>query len=815
MNPYVKRTNINTTKKHTNDYTDTSNLHKVFTRPANAAVLLSILIALCTVTSCMLIPEGPSSITAPVTEPTTQPSPQPTAEYYKESIPSSIQKATQKISMGTGTVFANEWTITADAIYPKYKNEATPTLTKEASIDGKSSGACFNFKYLGDKASSISCSATVGENTSICFSLKTDISSKYDGELVFYVDGKEQMRASGIGMDWNEYAVPLESGTHDFEWRAEGILDSYTTNTTNTVMLDNLYFMSSTPITAMLETFETGDLSAFTWTTDGSSIEVTWDEFIMDWIDEGSSGLVYADDHGYVAKLSIINKETSKRGSSYLMLPKVSPTVKSALSFDYKMQLGPFDSLYAAVYIDGKEALRIKPQNYFATPWRNVSVPVPAGNHSIKIGIVSEEGIIISGSSKNCLLIDNVSLVPDETAYTTIYPSGLQETYAGGFPLSFTASARRADGSQKSGNVTWSVDNDGVISRDGVFTPTKAGVFTISATIDGKTAYNKQVLVHPKDYMNRTYTYNGVTYGALSDLTGERHDTGTVTFDTYTPDGNSFSANGFFVLSGKVNNPSTQNYAYVRITKTDNPSLYTYYMLKDNFSWRIWLRFGKGDYTVGVYDLTSIQIADVTGANGCIQGFETTSLNAMTFTVTNTDDTAGELVPDARWLFPSYQSPSDDFRITNLANAILGETGYNAPVSEKLRAAHNWIAENFTYDTISRDDKSRRLNQDALNVLSAKKGVCEGYTNLFIALERYMGIEGCTVPSSQMNHAWNNTIFNGKWFLVDVTWDDPTGEYDGTDREIYTYFLTDLTGKDNDHPADAIDDGYNTDGPLF
>ena len=66
-----------------------------------------------------------------------------------------------------------------------------------------------------------------------------------------------------------------------------------------------------------------------------------------------------------------------------------------------------------------------------------------------------------------------------------------------------------------------------------------------------------------------------------------------------------------------------------------------------------------------------------------------------------------------------------------------------------------------------------------------------------------------------LNHAWNNTIFNGKWFLVDVTWDDPTGEYDGTDREIYTYFLTDLTGKDNDHPADAIDDGYNTDGPLF
>ena len=253
----------------------------------------------------------------------------------------------------------------------------------------------------------------------------------------------------------------------------------------------------------------------------------------------------------------------------------------------------------------------------------------------------------------------------------------------------------------------------------------------------------------------------------------------------------------------------------MRVTKTDNPSLNTYYMLKDNFSWRIWLRFGKGNYTVTVSDLTSIQLTNASGARANIMGFESTSRNAMTFTVTNTDDTAGELVSDARWIFPSYQCPSDNFRITNLANALLGEIGYDARVSEKLRAAHNWLVENFTYDTVSRDDKSRRLSQDALNVLSVKKGVCEGYTNLFIALERYMGIEGCTIPSAQMNHAWNNTIFNGKWYLVDVTWDDPTGDYEGTEREMYTYFLTGLTGKDNDHPADAIDSGYDTEGPMF
>ena len=780
------------------------------------ATLITI-VSLLFITSCITSPQNPETPVSPGTQTpstqTTTQTTQPSPQDYTDNIPRSVKKTVQKISFGTGSAFSDGWTTVAPE--SRYKNEILPTLTTDASIDGSSYAVCFNFRRLGTETAGLGLSATVAENTSVYFSLKTDIYGEYDGYLVFYVDGKKQLRTSGLGLNWNEYAVPLEKGSHNLEWKAEGASTSYTLNCTNSVYMDNVYFIASTPITTMLETFDSGDLSSFMWTTDGVKVDITWDEFVMDWIDNGSAGLLYTDDHGYVAKLSIIDKSTNKRGSSFIVLPKVSPTVKSSLSFDYKMQLAPLDSLYVAVYIDGKEALHIKPQSYSETPWRNASVPVPAGNHSIKLGVVSEEGISITGNSKNCLLIDNVSLVPDETAYTTIYPKGLQETYAGGFSLTFTATARRADGSEKAGKATWSVNNDGVITQDGVFTPTKAGLFTVSATIDGKTAYNEQVYVHPKDYMNRTYNYNGVSYGELTNLTGTRHDTGTVTFDEYTPDGSSFSAKGFFVLSGKVNNPSAQNYAYVRVTKTDNPSLNTYYMLKDNFSWRIWLRFGKGSYTVTVSDLTSIQLTNASGARANIMGFESTSRNAMTFTVTNTDDTAGELVSDARWIFPSYQCPSDDFRITNLANALLGEIGYDAPVSEKLRAAHNWLVENFTYDTVSRDDKSRRLSQDALNVLSVKKGVCEGYTNLFIALERYMGIEGCTIPSAQMNHAWNNTIFNGKWYLVDVTWDDPTGDYEGTEREMYTYFLTGLTGKDNDHPADAIDSGYDTEGPMF
>lgn len=743
--------------------------------------------------------------TLPVTTFTAPTEELPPAEVSVAELPQAIEQTVQKVSLGNGAGFDDQWDVSADAISPVYKNETMPKLSREASISGDSYGVIFDYKYLGKNSSVIRSSASVGENTYICFSLKTDITSTYDGDLVFYVDGKECIRASGPKMDWSKYSVPLSKGSHVFEWKAEGASDSYTMNISNSVMLDDIYFMSAPSIKTMLETFDSGDFSAFPWTIDGLEAEVTWDEFLQDWVDNGSVGLMYADDHGYVAKLNTKKDYSQQAGSTYLSLPKISPETKSAFSFEYKMQLAPDSSVYVAVYLDGREALRIAPQDYSPTPWKKVSLQVPAGDHSIKIGAVSEDGITIAGEARNCLLLDNISLVPDETAYTTIYPKGMQETYEGGIQLSFRAEARRIDNSIIEGkDVTWKVSGGGRISKDGIFTPEAAGIHTISATIDGKTAYNEQIVVYPKDYMNRTYTYNGVTYGELSQIQGERQDTNTVTFNDYTPRGSSFNAKGFFLLSGTVRNNATKNYAYVLVKKADDDSLYTHYLIQGNFNQRIWLRFGKGLYTVSVRDCTSVDIASNGGQNANINGFMTTTSKEMTFQVYNTDDTRGEAAPDARWLFPSYECQSDDLRISNIANEILADIGYDAPDEEKLRAIHNWITKNFTYDVVSRDDYSRRQKQDALNVIQSRQAVCEGYTNTFIALERFMGIEGRTIGSASMNHAWNNTFFRGSWHLVDVTWDDPLSQYGDTERELYTYFLTDLTGKDNDHPAEAI-----------
>ena len=75
---------------------------------------------------------------------------------------------------------------------------------------------------------------------------------------------------------------------------------------------------------------------------------------------------------------------------------------------------------------------------------------------------------------------------------------------------------------------------------------------------------------------------------------------------------------------------------------------------------------------------------------------------------------------------------SDNSIIISLANQI---TNGCVKDYDKVKAVHDWVAENIYYDYeafYSGDYK----NGDAVNVLSSKRAVCEGYANLVAALLR-------------------------------------------------------------------------------
>ena len=338
-------------------------------------------------------------------------------------------------------------------------------------------------------------------------------------------------------------------------------------------------------------------------------------------------------------------------------------------------------------------------------------------------------------------------------------------------------------------------------SKSEIFTAETIGENDFSVSYGGVTVDTK-VNVLSEDYLTESITYMGNTYnGIVSTVDGSIENVNvnlevpgmnvdnikaTAKLAVSYPEGNTFSADGFFPLKLNVNNPEKYQFMTIIISNGTNTEHYTYRGTGEDgeINTRIWLRWGAGEYTVKLYDLASVSwsYGDVggTSADGKVtyQGdnivaggyyyTEGSDYPAVTFKVNNTRD------EDGTWLYPSNVVQADDINIMNKAADITYglETAY-----DKAKAIHDWIVLNHFYDNDSLAGARKR--QDAVAVMEYGMAVCEGYANLASALIRNCGIEVKYISSSSMNHGWNHvnvgTGENPDWRLLDCTWDDPLG----------------------------------------
>ena len=91
---------------------------------------------------------------------------------------------------------------------------------------------------------------------------------------------------------------------------------------------------------------------------------------------------------------------------------------------------------------------------------------------------------------------------------------------------------------------------------------------------------------------------------------------------------------------------------------------------------------------------------------------------------------------------------------------------------EKAAYLHDYICLGFCYDVFGNE----RI-YDIYNMLKNRYGVCDAYTRLYTVLLGKCGIEADGVWSNGMAHSWCEIKLGGKWYCVDVTWDDPVNEY--------------------------------------
>lgn len=120
---------------------------------------------------------------------------------------------------------------------------------------------------------------------------------------------------------------------------------------------------------------------------------------------------------------------------------------------------------------------------------------------------------------------------------------------------------------------------------------------------------------------------------------------------------------------------------------------------------------------------------------------------------------------------------------------------------EKARATYAWIAMNVVYDVEayrkgtnrfnytykSKEDQiikeEQRKKKVANYTFNKRKGVCDGYANLFQYLSEQVGVESVIVTGysktkisdigkspTKTDHAWNAVKINNDWLLIDATW---------------------------------------------
>ena len=132
----------------------------------------------------------------------------------------------------------------------------------------------------------------------------------------------------------------------------------------------------------------------------------------------------------------------------------------------------------------------------------------------------------------------------------------------------------------------------------------------------------------------------------------------------------------------------------------------------------------------------------------------------------------------------------------------------------RAAAIHDWVSSYiyYDYDALNSDET---LPYSATEVVNSRRAVCLGYATLYATLCRSIGIP-CNVvsgyalgisgdekhwtdenlASEEQNHAWNEVYADGRWVIVDTTWDSQNryenGEFVQGENISHLYFDANL-----------------------
>ena len=108
---------------------------------------------------------------------------------------------------------------------------------------------------------------------------------------------------------------------------------------------------------------------------------------------------------------------------------------------------------------------------------------------------------------------------------------------------------------------------------------------------------------------------------------------------------------------------------------------------------------------------------------------------------------------------------------------------------DKVLAIHDEIIKRYQYWTLRDGETEYHVNtSNAYSFAKYGEATCQAYSQLFNVVMKRLGIN--TTFCNNSNHQWSMVELNGKWYHIDLTWDDPIFDNGANYRKaIHKYFL--------------------------
>lgn len=207
----------------------------------------------------------------------------------------------------------------------------------------------------------------------------------------------------------------------------------------------------------------------------------------------------------------------------------------------------------------------------------------------------------------------------------------------------------------------------------------------------------------------------------------------------------------------------------------DYESKYYYSLLSENQKAVYGLLFNavqKGESNI---DIAEYKLSDeALGTVMTLLKYENPQLFNIDGSATGTGSPSAHtwLTVNPRYTRNAAQTKSIGEQLENAAAPIIEEALKETDEFKRVKVLHDSIVNMTTYTLNGPIYKS-----EADGPLVNGRALCEGYSKAFAYLCQSVGVPCiCIVGAGNgENHMWNMARIDGKWYHVDVTWDDPVG----------------------------------------